>query len=112
MPGPQQRSDATLLADKVAAFQKQFDQPPGTWSPYTYDSLNFLVDGAKAVGSFDSAALTGHLSTVKDWQGWTGKVSIESKTGNREPATVVVTAVTDGAFHVNAAWAQAVGAPY
>ena len=109
VPAP---ADFSGSADKVAAFQKQFDQPPGTWSPYTYDSLNFLVDGAKAVGSFDSAALTGQLSTVKDWQGWTGKVSIESKTGNREPATVVVTAVTDGAFHVNAAWAQAVGAPY
>ena len=42
-----------------------------------------------------------------DWQGFH-----RVETGNREPATVVVTAVTDGAFHVNAAWAQAVGAPY
>ena len=109
VPAP---TDFSGSADKVAAFQQQFKQPPGTWSPYTYDSLNFLIDGAKAVGSFNSAQLTSHLSTVKQWQGWTGTVSIEPRSGNREPATVVVTVVTDGEFHVNAAWAQAVGAPY
>ncbi len=109
VPAP---TDFSGSADKVAAFQQQFKQPPGTWSPYTYDSLNFLIDGAKAVGSFNSAQLTSHLSTVKQWQGWTGTVSIEPRSGTREPATVVVTVVTDGEFHVNAAWAQAVGAPY
>ena len=109
VPAP---TDFSGSADKVAAFQQRFKQPPGTWSPYTYDSLNFLIDGAKAVGSFNSAQLTSHLSTVKQWQGWTGTVSIEPRSGNREPATVVVTVVTDGEFHVNAALAQAVGAPY
>ena len=109
VPAP---SDFQGSAPHVAAFQNQFSQAPGTWSPYTFDSVNFLVDGAKSVGNFNYAPLTTALSTVRDWQGWTGKVTIESKTGNREPATVVVTAVTDGAFHVNSAWAQAVGAPY
>ena len=109
VPAP---TDFSGSADKVAAFQQQFKQPPGTWSPYTYDSLNFLIDGAKAVGSFNSAQLTSHLSTVKQWQGWTGTVSIEPRSGNREPATVVVTVVTDGEVHVQASWAKAVCAGY
>lgn len=85
-------------------------QERGARTPF--DSLNFLVDGAKQVGSFDSAALTSFLSKVAGWNGWTGSVTIEAKTGNREPATVVVTAVTNGEFHVDSAWATAVGAPY
>ena len=109
VPAP---GDFAGSATKVAAFQQKFSQPPGTWSPYTFDSLNFLVDGAKQVGSFDSAALTSFLSKVAGWNGWTGSVTIEAKTGNREPATVVVTAVTNGEFHVDSAWATAVGAPY
>ena len=109
VPAP---SDFKGSAIHVTAFQAQFAQPPGTWSPYTYDSLNFLVDGAKKVGSFDSKPLTANLSTTVGWTGWTGSVTIQPKTGNRDPATVVVTDVTSGAFHVNQAWATAVGAPY
>jgi hypothetical protein len=40
-------------------------------------------------------------------------VTIEAATGNRVPATVVVTTVDQGgAFHVSTAWAKAVAAPY
>jgi hypothetical protein len=40
-------------------------------------------------------------------------VNIEAKTGNREPATVVITQVTsEGNFETSQAWAKAVGAPY
>lgn len=49
---------------------------------------------------------------VQGWTGWTGSVTVEQKSGNREPATVVVTSVTDGAVHVDSDWAKAVGAPY
>lgn len=109
VPAPDDFADS---AAQVADFQQQFNAAPGTWSPYTSDSVNFLLAGATAVGSFDSAALTANLSTVAGWEGWTGSVTIDAKTGNREPATVVVTKVTNGAFHVDSAWAKAVGAPY
>lgn len=109
VPAPTDFADS---ANHVAAFQQKFNQAPGTWSPYTYDSVNFLLDGVKATGSWDASTLTTQLSNVTDWQGWTGKVTIEPTSGNREPATVVVTKVTDGAFHVDPAWAKAVGAPY
>ena len=42
--------------------------------------------------------------------GWNG-VTIEASTGNRQPATVVVTtADANGQLHVDPSWAKAVGA--
>jgi branched-chain amino acid transport system substrate-binding protein len=110
VPAPSDFKDSST---HVSEFQDQFGEAPNVWSPYTYDSLNILVDAAKQVGSFDYGQLSDYLGTVSGWQGWTGSVTIEAKTGNREPATVVVTEVTsDGNFETSQAWARAVGAPY
>ncbi len=97
----------------VSEYRDQFGEAPGTWSPYTYDSLNVLADGVEQAGGFDSKALTGALDKVSDWKGWTGSVTLEPGSGNRKPATVTVDQVDDqGAFSVDPAWARAVGAPY
>lgn len=109
VPAP---SDFPDSAAKVSAFQDMFSTAPGTWSPYTYDSLNLLLAGVKENNGWDSAQLTSYLGKVSEWQGWTGSVSLDAETGNREPATVVVTSVSDGEFHVDSDWAKAVGAPY
>ncbi len=109
VPAP---NDFAGSAPRITAFQQQFNQPPGTWSPYTFDSLNFLVDGAKQVGGFNYTELNTYLANVSKWSGWTGSVAIQPTTGNRDPATVVVTKITNGEFHVDTAWAKAVAAPY
>jgi branched-chain amino acid transport system substrate-binding protein len=97
----------------VSEYQDQFGEAPGTWSPYTYDSLNILAYGVEQAGGFDADALTAALNEVRDQQGWTGSVALEPGTGNREPATVTVDEVDDeGIFSVDPAWAQTVGAPY
>jgi branched-chain amino acid transport system substrate-binding protein len=94
----------------VDAFEEEFNDHPGAWSPFTYDSVNFLVDAAKEAGSFDAAKLKPILSGVTDWKGWTGTVKIDPKTGNRVNAPVVVTTVdADAHFHVDKDWAAAVG---
>jgi len=50
---------------------------------------------------------------VRNWKGWTGSVTLEPGSGNRNPATVTVDQVGDqGLFSVDRSWAQAVGAPY
>jgi branched-chain amino acid transport system substrate-binding protein len=97
----------------VSEYEDQFDEAPGTWSPYTYDSLNVLAQSVERAGGFDAKALSDALSEVKDFEGWTGSVTLMPGTGNREPATVTVDEVNDeGAFSVDLAWAKAVGAPY
>jgi branched-chain amino acid transport system substrate-binding protein len=96
----------------VSDYEDQFGEAPGTWSPYTYDSLKVLAQAVEQAGSFDAKALTAALDKVKDEQGWTGSITLEPGTGNREPATVTVDQVVNGAFTVDPAWVKAVGAPY
>ncbi len=110
VPAP---SDFPGSASLVESYQSEFDSEPGTWSPYTYDSVNFLAEGVTAAGSFDAAAVKAELDKVDGWKGWTGSVTIDAETGNRDPATVVVVETdSEGAFTVDQEWSKAVGAPY
>lgn len=110
VPAPGDFAGAT---PKVTAYRDEFGQEPGTWSPYTYDSLNFLAYGAKKAGAATSAKLTKGLSGIKGWPGWTGSVTIDPGNGNRQPATVVIVDTDkNGQLHVDESWAKAVGAPY
>lgn len=110
VPAPDDFKDS---ANYVSKYQDQFGAAPGTWSPYTYDSLNILAYGVKQAGGFRANALTSALGKVSNWKGWTGSVTLEPGSGNRNPATVTVDRVGDrGLFSVDPSWAQAVGAPY
>jgi branched-chain amino acid transport system substrate-binding protein len=110
VPAPQ---DFAGAAAKVSEYEDEFGSEPGTWSPYTYDSLNFLAAGAEKAGGTGSKQLTGALDGVKGWQGWTGSVTIDPHNGNRQPATVVIVDTdAKGRLHVDEDWAKAVGAPY
>jgi branched-chain amino acid transport system substrate-binding protein len=110
VPAPDDFADSEPL---ISDYKDQFDGAPGTWSPYTYDSLNVLAQAVDQAGGFDSKALTAALDEVKGFEGWTGSTTLEPGTGNRKPATVTVDEVNDeGALSVDPAWATAVGAPY
>jgi branched-chain amino acid transport system substrate-binding protein len=102
VPAP---SDFPNSAQYVDAYKTKFNTAPGTWSPYTYDSVKVLTDSVAKVGKWDSQEIQSALSSVSGWTGWTGSVTIEPSTGNRVPATVVVTQVADdGSFQVNPRW--------
>jgi branched-chain amino acid transport system substrate-binding protein len=110
VPAPQ---DFAGAAGKVGEYEDEFGQEPGTWSPYTYDSLNFLAEGIEQAGGTASGKLTKALDGVQGWKGWTGSVSIDPANGNRQPATVVIVDTdSNGKLHVDADWAKAVNAPY
>lgn len=103
VPAP---SDFAGSAPHVAAYRAAFGSAPGTWSPYTYDSVKLLGDAAGRAGGFDTARLTTALDATSRWHGWTGRATIDAKTGNRQPASVVVTTVDrSGSLHVDGAWA-------
>jgi ABC-type branched-subunit amino acid transport system substrate-binding protein len=107
VPAP---SDFESSGPYVAAYRRKFGRAPGTWSPYAYDSVNLLAYGVSQTGGFTAGALTSELGKVHGWSGWTGYVTIEPSTGNRQPATVVVTTIdANGQLHVDQAWAKAAG---
>jgi branched-chain amino acid transport system substrate-binding protein len=110
VPAPE---DFARASAKVDRYREEFDEDPGTWSPYTYDSLNFLADGVKQAKGTAAGKLTTALNGVKNWQGWTGSVTIDPSNGNRQPATVVIVETdAQGRLNVDDEWAKAVGAPY
>jgi branched-chain amino acid transport system substrate-binding protein len=110
VPAPE---DFNGSSSYVAEYRKRFGEDPGTWSPYTYDSVHFLAEGIAKAGGTESKELEKALDAVKGWKGWTGSVSIDPKNGNRQPATVVIVDTdAKGKLHVDEAWAKAVGAPY
>ncbi len=110
VPAPQ---DFAGAAPRVAEYEDEFGGEPGTWSPYTYDSVNFLADGIERAGGTTSAKLQKALDSVRGWKGWTGSVTIDPHNGNRQPATVVIVDTDkSGQLHVDEDWAKALGAPY
>ncbi|HEY7950519.1 MAG TPA: branched-chain amino acid ABC transporter substrate-binding protein [Solirubrobacterales bacterium] len=110
VPAPEDFSGA---AAKVTEYRDEFGEAPGTWSPYTYDSLNFLADGIEKTGGTAAKKLTATLDGIRGWKGWTGSVTIDPRSGNRQPATVVIVDTdADGQLHVDEDWAKAVDAPY
>lgn len=110
VPAPQ---DFAGAGAKISTYEDEFGSEPGTWSPYTYDSVNFLAEGIESAGSTDPDELGEALGEVDGSEGWTGSVTINPKNGNRDPATVVIVATDEnGQLHVDESWAKAVGAPY
>jgi branched-chain amino acid transport system substrate-binding protein len=97
----------------VSAYRDKFGTEPGTWSPYTYDSLNFLAYGVEKAGGTNAKKLTAVLDAVHGRKGWTGSITIDPRNGNRQPATVVIVKTgAGGQLQVDPDWAKAVGAPY
>jgi branched-chain amino acid transport system substrate-binding protein len=110
VPAPQ---DFAGAGAKVGKYEDEFGQAPGTWSPYTYDSLSFLAEGVEKAGGTASSKLTKALDSVDGWKGWTGSVTIDPGNGNRQPATVVIVDTdANGQLHVDEDWAKAIGAHY
>jgi len=102
VPAP---GDFPNSASLVAAYAAKFNSAPGTWSPYTYDSVKMLAEAGKSVGSFDSAKIRSFLLNQKGWTGWTGTVGFDGTTGNRLPAPVVVVSTrADGTLYVDSSW--------
>jgi len=96
VPAP---SDFAGARSEVAAYRAAFGDNPGTWSPYTYDSVKLLIATAAKNHGFAAAGLKQQFAGISGWRGWTGAVSLASPSGNREPATVVLTEVSGGQLH-------------
>jgi branched-chain amino acid transport system substrate-binding protein len=94
----------------VDQYEAAFHTAPGTWAPYTYDSVKLFAWGVKHTGSYNQSALLKTLSHVVGYQGWTGSITISAKTYDRTPATIVVTAVNARRqFAIDPSWARSVG---
>src|SRR4051812_49412657 len=87
VPAP---ADFANSAPFLAAFEAKFHSAPGLWSPYTFDSVNLLVQSAVKAHNFQQVPLAKVLSSTENFMGWTGSATILAPTGDRNPSTVTV----------------------
>lgn len=102
VPAPDDFPDS---AERVARYSAAYHEAPGAWTPYAYDSVMLLAAAATEAGGFEEAPLRSALEASSGWRGWTGSVSFDASTGNRQPAPVVVLSTRDdGTLHVDDSW--------
>ena len=109
VPSPDQFPGAV---DYVAAYEAKFNNPPGTWGTFTYDSFNLLFDAVEQAGSWDADQVNDILAGTAGFEGVTGPITIDAELGNRSDVPVVVLQVDNSAsFIVDPKWATFAGFP-
>ena len=94
----------------VTDYRKRFGVQPGTWGTFTYDSVQLLLSAVRKAGGWDSANVRGRLSHTKSYDGITGSITINPKTGNRENVPVVILRIdAQGKYVVDPKWAKFAG---
>jgi branched-chain amino acid transport system substrate-binding protein len=102
VPSPEQFPAA---AQYVTDYKAKFHTDPGTWGTFTYDSVNLLFDAVRQAGGWDHVAVNSKLSATKDFEGITGTISIDPKTGNRLDVPIVLLKIDpDGSIVINPDW--------
>lgn len=61
------------------AYKAKYGKDPDAFAALGYDLAYFMADGLKRAGAVDSVKLKDALASTKDFQGITGKLSIDSK---------------------------------
>ena len=67
----------------VRQYRAKFDKSPGVWGVFTYDSAKMLFAAMKEVGSTKFGPVQKRLKHIKNFNGQTGTISIDPKTGYR-----------------------------
>jgi branched-chain amino acid transport system substrate-binding protein len=95
-------ADATVdpnMKTFAAAYQKQFNAAPGTYSPEAFDATNAIIAVIKGIkGDVTRAGVVAGLKTV-DYKGLTNQVKFQTS-GEIEKAVVFLYKVTAGKFAV------------
>jgi branched-chain amino acid transport system substrate-binding protein len=94
----------------VTRYRAAFGTDPGTWGTFTYDSVNLLIDAVRRAGGWDEAKARQELAHTTGYEGITGSITIDPKTGNRVDVPVVIlTLDADGTYSVDPKWAALAG---
>jgi branched-chain amino acid transport system substrate-binding protein len=97
-------------ADYLEAYENEFDNPPGAWGSFAYDSARLLFDAVERADGWDHDAVVTALAETDSYEGITGDITIDPATGNRVEVPVVVLDINEaGDFVINQDWAEFAG---
>src|SRR5579859_615991 len=85
-----------VVRNFVKAFHDRYQETPDTMAALGYDSALILADAIKRAGSTDAAKIRDALAATKDFQGVTGKITIDANRNASKPAVILT--IKDGQF--------------
>jgi branched-chain amino acid transport system substrate-binding protein len=88
---------STLVRNFVTKYESQFHEVPDAMGALGYDAIRILFDAILRAGSTDGPQVRDALAATKDFDGVTGKISIDSDRNARKSAVII--AVSDGKPH-------------
>lgn len=90
-------SPGTKVADFVAAYRKKFNgKTPDAMAMLGHDSVKILAEAIQKTGSTDTAKIRDALAATKDFDGVSGKITIDAKRDATKP--MVILQIKNGQF--------------
>jgi len=86
-----------VIQDFVCTYRERFKKDPDGMAALGYDAAKVLLDAMTRAGTTEPAKVRDALAATVDFQGVTGKISIDPDRNATKPA--VVLAIRDGGFH-------------
>ena len=87
---------APLIQDFVKKYKAKYGSAPDAMAALGYDSALLLADALKRAGTPDAAKLRAAIADTKDFQGVTGKITIDS--GRNASKSAVMIEIKDKVF--------------
>lgn len=82
-------SDAPVVQDFVAAYKNKYQETPNSMAALSYDGLKLLADAIVRANSTDPAKIRDALAQTRDFQGVTGRVSIDAERNASKSAVIL-----------------------
>lgn len=86
--------DNSKVQDFMAAYQDKYGETPSQFAALAYDAVYMIKEAAEDVGAKNSVDVAKGLSELKDFEGVTGKMSMDDKHNPEKSVTVI--GLTDG----------------
>lgn len=78
-----------VIQDFLKRYKAKFNEEADAMVALGYDSAMILADAIKRAGTTESAALRAAIAATKDFQGVTGKITLDEKRNANKPAVML-----------------------
>ncbi len=78
----------------IDSFKKKYNKAPSSFNALAYDSVYMIATSLEKSGEIDSQKLKDELASLKDFEGVTGKMTMDENHNPKKPAIVI--GVKDG----------------
>jgi len=89
-------NQAPVVQEFLKRFRAKYGVEPDDMAALGYDSAKILADAIKRAGTTDGPALRDAIAATKDFEGVTGKITLDAHRNANKPA--VVQTIADGKF--------------